>query len=305
MPDQPSDQGRKTSLASRLLREPLVHFFVLGALIFAAYAWFGPQNSQLASERERIVVTLGRVEQLVQVFQKTWQRPPTHAELKGLIDAYVKEEVYYREAVKRGLDRDDAVIRRRMQQKMQFLSEPSDDALQPSDAQLKAHLEANRADFRVAPKLAFEQVFIRGEPRGDAAEARARKLLNRLRKAESGVHPAALGDHTLLNPSYPLTTVNGIARHFGPEFAEELTRLPRGEWTGPVRSPFGLHVVRIDAYEPAHEPQLSQVRDAVLRQWRTEKREAHLEAEYERLRGQYEVVLSDGIGTIRQKLSRK
>ena len=119
------------TFVSRLIREPLVHFILIGALVFGTYALIGKNADEL---RDRIVVTEGRVQQIAQVFAKTWQRPPTPEELRGLVDAYIKEEVYYREALKLGLDRDDTLIRRRMQQKMEFVTEPSGELLVADDA---------------------------------------------------------------------------------------------------------------------------------------------------------------------------
>jgi hypothetical protein len=278
-------------IGSRLLREPLFHFFIIGASIFAFYAWVTPNTTQETEERDQIVVTSGRVEQLAQLFIKTWQRPPTASELKGFIDAFVKEEVYYREAIKLGLDRDDTLIRRRMQQKMVFLSEPGDEALAATDAQLDAYLKSNRAIFQVDPQIAFEQVFINPQLAGEPADARARTLLAKLRSAPADMDITALGDRTLLNHTNPLASLAGIARSFGQDFAEALTRLPREEWTGPVASPFGLHLVRITAYHEAHDPPLAEIRDAVLLKWRAEQREAFIAAEYERLRARYTVIL--------------
>src|SRR5206468_2134050 len=132
----------------------------------------------LAPPRDRIVVTSGRIQQLADIFTKTWQRPPTLQELRGLIDAYVKEEVYYREALKLGLDRDDTLIRRRMQQKMEFLTEPGDDVLAATDAELEAYLAANRSDFHVEPRLAFQQIFINPEKSEQPAADRAAKVVS-------------------------------------------------------------------------------------------------------------------------------
>ncbi|MGB6907241.1 MAG: peptidyl-prolyl cis-trans isomerase, partial [Methyloceanibacter sp.] len=132
---------------SKIAREPLVHFVLIGAAVFGLYALVSGDERDNA--RDRIVVTEGRVQQLAQVFAKTWQRPPGPEELRGLVDAYIKEEVYYREALKLGLDRDDTLIRRRMQQKMEFVTEPGDALLQPDDATLQAYLDDHKADFRV------------------------------------------------------------------------------------------------------------------------------------------------------------
>jgi hypothetical protein len=286
---EPSDEF--SPIGSRLLRAPLFHFFIIGASIFAFHAWITLDTPQEARERDQIVVTSGRIEQLAQVFSKTWQRPPTAAELKGFIDAFVKEEIYYREAIKLGLDRDDTLIRRRMQQKMVFLSEPGDEALTATDAQLDAYREANRAIFQVDPQVAFEQVFINSDAAGKEADAKAQAVLTELRAAPADVDASSFGDRTLLNHANPLASLASIARSFGQDFAEALTRLPRQQWTGPVASPFGLHLVRITAYREARDPPLAEIRDAVLLKWRAEQREAFIAAEYERLRAQYDVVL--------------
>jgi hypothetical protein len=305
MSDHPNDDGAHGSVFRGLIHEPLFHFFVLGALIFGAYAWLAPQTAQVTAEREQIIVTPGRLQQLVHVFQRTWRRPPTQAEFNRLIESYVREEIYYREAVKLGLDEDDTVIRRRMQQKMQFLSEPSEAELQPTEAELESLLQANRAGFRAEPQIAFEQFFVRVDADLEAAEARARKLLGELQEGAGKADLASLGDQTRLDHRYRLTSVSGIARHFGPDFTDALTKLPREEWTGPIRSPFGLHLVRITAYAPGRDPPLSEVRDAVLQKWRAEKRDAFIAAEYERMREGYDVVLPFEPETGPRKVSQK
>ncbi len=105
----------------RVLREPLVHFLLLGGVLFLI---FGLTNQTgTTNSDQRIVVSAGRIEQLATVFGKTWQRPPTSKELKGLIDDFVLEEVYYRQAVAMGIDRDDTIIRRRLRQKLEFLTD--------------------------------------------------------------------------------------------------------------------------------------------------------------------------------------
>ena len=273
---------------ARLVREPLVHFIAIGAAVFALYALAGGGEAT----RDRIVVSEGRVQQLAQIFAKTWQRPPTQRELRGLIDAYVKEEVYYREAVKLGLDRDDTLIRRRMQQKMEFLTEPGDELLKADDAELKAFLEANREDFRIEPRIAFEQVFINAAKKEDnePALARARKVLEALRSG-SGDASSELGDRTLLPAELPLSSLSDIGRDFGDAFAKALTPLPEDEWAGPVSSPFGLHLVRVTGRLDGSDPPLEEIRDAVEQKWRTLKREEFQDGAYEGLRAKYDVVL--------------
>jgi hypothetical protein len=276
------------SVLGRLIHEPLVHFVFIGVAVFAAYVFFA--DGEEAAIRERIVVTEGRVLQLAQVFSKTWQRPPTPQELRGLVDAYIKEEVYYREAVKLGLDRDDTLIRRRMQQKMEFLSEPGEEALAADDVALQAYLDDHKDSYRVEPKLAFEQVFINPKLSGGDADARATEMLQAVKE---GGDPDKLGDPTLLPRSLPLSPLGAVERDFGEVFAKKMSRVPVDQWTGPIASPFGLHLVRVAKREEGYDPKLDEVRDAVRRDWRNLKRQEYQADAYEKLRGKYEVVLPE------------
>jgi hypothetical protein len=280
------------TILSKLLREPLVHFVLIGAAVFGLYALVSGDDQEGA--RDRIVVTDGRVEQLAQVFAKTWQRPPSQEELRGLIDAYVKEEVYYREALKLGLDRDDTLIRRRMQQKMEFVTEPSDELLHADDAALQAFLDSHKAAFRVELRMAFEQVFLNPDRPGEAAPVRAKQTLEVLKASAPGEIPPDVGDPTLLPTSMPLSALSNIARNFGDAFATNLTDLPKDEWAGPIKSPYGLHLVRVTKRLDGYDPKLAEICAAVEEEWRTQEREKFQQQAYDQLLGKYEVILPTG-----------
>ena len=285
----------------KLLREPLVHFLFIGVAVFAFYCLV-LQGDETATPRARIVVSEGRVAQLTKVFTRTWQRPPSQEELRGLVDGYVKEEVFYREAVKLGLDRDDTVIRRRMQQKMEFLIEPAEAALQASDAELETFLAANRARFRIAPRIAFRQVFFSPEKREPPPLQRAAATLDALSRAGAAQEVRQHGDPTLLPGEMPLTSARAIARSFGESFAAQLAELPQDKWNGPVASPFGLHLVQVTARIAGYDPPLAEVRAEVLAEWQHRRREDFAEQEYRRLLQGYDVVLpgADGAGEAAQ-----
>ena len=276
------------ALVSRTIREPLVHFVLIGAAVFGLYALVGNNANE---PRDKIVVSDGRMQQLVQIFTKTWQRPPTQEELRGLVDSYVKEEVYYREALKRGLDRDDTLIRRRMQQKMEFVTEPADELLRADDAALQAYLDAHEDEFRVEPRFAFEQVFLNPEKTGAAAPVRAEQMLTILKTSERDGVPPDVGDPTLLPAVMSLSRLSGIARNFGEPFAAKLTDLPEKEWAGPIKSPYGLHLVRVTERIDGYDPKLAEVRGTVEQKWRTEKRNKFQAQAYEQMLAKYEVVL--------------
>jgi hypothetical protein len=205
----------------------------------------------------------------------------------------VKEEVYYREAVKLGLDGDDTVVRRRMQQKMEFLIEPPEEALQASDEALQSFLEAHRERFQIDPSVAFRQIFVRSDKGGEAAAQRAPILLAALRSGTGESEVGAAGDPTLLPEEMELAPLHLIARRFGEDFAAALPELPVGEWRGPIASPYGLHLVRVESVTAGYVPTLEEVRGPVLQEWQHEKREAYAEAVYRRLLEGYEVILPD------------
>lgn len=268
-----------------LLKEPLVHFLVLGLIVFAVYHAL---NRSAEPEPGKIVVTQARIEQLAGLFAKTWQRPPTAIELKGLIDDYVKEEILYREARALGLDNNDTVIRRRLRQKMEFLSDAVIGTLKPTDADLEAYLKANPSKFERDPLIAFEQVFLKPDLRGDRIEVDAASILEVL-NSDAASDAAALGDATLLPSKLGLSSARRISQTFGPEFANAIDQVKPGAWTGPIKSTFGQHLVRVTQREPGRVPELSEVRDAVKREWATEQRRKLEDKRFAELLKRYEV----------------
>ena len=269
-------------------REPLVHFLVLGTLLFVVdgfwQQWFPSQDS--------IVVNEGRVRMLEENFRRTWQRPPTVEELDGLIEEQIRDEVLTREAQRLGLDRDDTVIRRRLRQKMEIITEEASASAQPSDVQLQTYLDQHRDDFRGESRIAFAQIFLDPSKRRETIDVDAKALLDQLQRRTASTNWQKLGDQLfMLKREYPLSGEREIATSFGAEFASSLLDLKIGEWSGPVRSGYGLHVVRIDANEAARPARLADIRPLVEREWRNAQRKADAEAQYQALRAGYEIVI--------------
>jgi len=253
----------------RLLREPLLHFLVLGALLFGLYGWMQPVASDGIGE---VTVSAGQVEHLAIAFSRVWQRPPTPAELKGLVDDYVKEEILGREAIALGLDRNDTVIRRRLRQKMELMAGELEVAEEPSEAELDAYLRAHPDGFREDSRTSFRHVFLR-EDRGDRLEADAAELLVKLREMGPEADASSLGDSLLLPDEFTLEPRSGVAAQFGSAFAQSLERVPVGGWAGPLRSAYGLHLVLVTERVGAKLPALDDVRDAVRRELLARRRE--------------------------------
>ena len=274
-------------MSKHLLREPLVHFLLLGAALFALDAWLRPAAAPAASTE--IVVSEARIASLAQNFQRTWRRPPTKEELDGLVESFVKEEVMVREALAFGLDRDDAIIRRRLQQKMEFVSEEAAASVQPTDEDLARYLAANADAFRVEARVTFTQVYLDPRRRAATLAADAKRLLEALNGARPP-DPAQLGDRLLLlEPGYEDAPQAEVARLFGADFAEALVKQPVGQWVGPIASGYGAHLVRVDALVPGGTPKLDEVRPLVEREWANARRQELGKAFYDRLRAKYTI----------------
>ena len=270
----------------RLLREPLLHFLLIGAVMFVLY---GALNRGRSDAPRDIVISEARVEAIAESFATVWMRRPTAAELKGLIDDYVAEEVYYREAIAMGLDQDDTVIRRRLRQKMEFISDGIADLAEPTDAQLQAYLEQNPGKFAEPAELTFRQVYLSAERRGERVRADAEKLLAELQANAGRVDPAEAGDPTLLPATMEAASPQSIANAFGQEFARQVDEAPVGQWAGPIESSFGLHLVRVDDRAVGKAPTLAEVRPIVLREWQSDARREHNSSFLATLRAKYDV----------------
>jgi parvulin-like peptidyl-prolyl isomerase len=276
------------SLRKRLAREPLVHFLILGALLFALDAWLRPASQDRNPE---IVVNEARVRNLAQTFHRTWQRPPTREELQGLVESHVREEVMVREALALGLDRDDAIVRRRLQQKMDFVAEEAA-AATPTDDDLAKYLGAHADAFRVDPTVTFAQVYLDPRKRGAALDADAKRMLDQLNRTGGAVDPSKLGDALmLLEPRYANAPQGEVARLFGAEFADALVKQPVGKWTGPIASGYGVHLVKVESIAGGGTPALADVRPLVEREWANARRKATSQAFYEKLRAKYRIVV--------------
>jgi hypothetical protein len=273
---------------SRLIREPLVHFLLLGAAVFALSRLVGTESGPRRADT--ILVTQGNIDRMIEAFARTWQRPPTTAELRGLVDDYVREEAAYREAVAMGLDLDDTIIRRRLRQKLEFLAH--DLALaEPTEEQLRAYFDQHGDDFRVDPRASFRHVYLNMDRRGEDAPRDAAELLEKLREGVAPEELTGLGDPFLLPSAFEDVSETDVARQFGGDFAEQVFDVQPGDWAGPIESGYGLHLVLVERKTPGRRPELSEVRDQVVREWQVDQRRLANEAFYRAMLDRYEVVI--------------
>jgi hypothetical protein len=270
-----------------LLREPLIHFLIIGGALFLLFGLF---NNPAGPQSGRIVITAGKINYLKANFTRTWQRPPVEKELQGLIDTYVRDEIFYREAFAMGLNKDDSVIRRRLKQKLEIMSDDMAGLAMPSDEELRQFMESHPESFRSEPQAAFRHIFINTDQRGTAAINEAGRLLALLSDEENRTDPDTLGDSLMLPKSFDLSTLSQIARHFGESFSLEIMKIKPGHWAGPIRSGYGLHLVRVNQQIEGRLPELAEVREVVEREWLVVHSKELKEGIYQKLREKYTVV---------------
>jgi hypothetical protein len=273
----------------RLLREPFLHFVLLGVLVFAVDAFIRARTAQVGGGE--IVVTQGRIENLAALFARTWQRPPTAAELRGLVDEYVLEEALFREGVALGVDQGDAVIRRRVRQKMDFFVDDLVDSGETPEAELQIWLAEHPDAYAQPARFTFRQVYLNPDRRGDAVRSDAERLLEVLLSTDDTSDARELGDGSLLQHAYADYRADTVESSFGQAFAAALAALPLSEWSGPVTSAFGLHLVIIDASTPGRLPALAEVRDEVERDWGFAQREEASKLFHEQIVSRYDVTI--------------
>lgn len=263
-----------------LIREPLLHFLLIGLALFVLYDRVSPGDNQ----SRRIVVTQGQVGEMASQFQSQSNRPPTSGEMEGLIEAYVRDEITYREGLAMGLDEDDAVIRRRIRQKYDLIAEEENRA-PPTEADLLAYLKAHPAKFVRPTVVSFDQLFF------DPISTRP-ETVNAARAAlTKGADPAAFGQPSLLPRHVEKNAIDLVGRDFGEEFARQVVQAPVSRWVGPVASAIGVHLIRVTQRAAPELPTLNRVRTAVEREWENDNRVGARDADYRKLRAQYDVIV--------------
>ena len=272
----------------RLLRDPLVHFLGVGALLFGIFALVGPSRPG----GDSIVITKAAIAEMTRQQATLAGRPVTKDELAALIESRVRDEVFYREGLKMGLDRSDLVIERRVRQKYELIAE-EEDSVEPSDADLEAYLRAQPERFRQPPDVTFAQIIIPAEGPGTMSAERLALLRKRL---EAGADPLSIGQPTQLPLRVDDTPLDLVARAFGGPFAESLLAIPVGSWQGPVASGYGAHFVRLDRRTLKPTPRLQDVRSEVQREWENARRERTRAERFAQLRKQYRIVVETPAG---------
>ncbi|MBP2647750.1 MAG: hypothetical protein H6Q77_1374 [Gemmatimonadetes bacterium] len=277
----------------RILHEPLLHFLLLGAILFGLFRFFQPADGRGASSR-RIVLSLEDLMQPAQLFQAQWRRPPTADEFNSMVENRVREEVLYREALAMGLDVDDEIVRRRMAQKMEFLSEDVTESYEPSADTLRAWFARHADQFAEPQRLSFRHLYFSPDRRGPRTELDAQRALARISgQPEATPLGEALADPFMYQDYYRDQTEETLSREFGPGFAHAVEGLPSGSWQGPVQSGLGWHLVFVDASIPGRPAAYENVEAEVRTAWLAEQKKIGWEKAYKAMRAKYTVLIPD------------
>jgi hypothetical protein len=280
----------------RLIHEPLLHFLLIGAVLFGAYAWRN-RGTPGESQARQVRISEADVKWLKETWSKQWQREPTRDELRGLVTEFLKEELLAREAREMGLDQDDIVVRRRLAQKVEFLVQDTSQLVEPTEDDLRKFYADHPERFSEPARVSFTHVYFSPEKRKDAASD-ANAALERLgdpRRLTLDPQPSELGDRLLLDSDFRDVNQQAVAGQFGETFATAVFALPAGSWRGPIESGYGLHLVRVLSQTPARQREFAQVQIQVLDRWRDQRRQESNREYFAGLLKKYDVVMDETV----------
>jgi len=271
----------------QLFKEPLLHFLLAGALLFAVYGWLNPDTA--GPDNQRIEITPAVVQGLEETWTRQWRRPPEPEEIASLIEEYIREEIFYREAIALGLDQGDTIIRRRLAQKMEFLTEDPGIQASPTDIELQNFFNERQDEFAEPARISFRHVYFSPDKRGANARGDAELELASLQTRDRQTS-GERGDTFLMQSEYLGLTQRDTSQLFGTEFGAAVFELAPDTWQGPVESGFGWHLVRVTGKQTAQIPAFDTVRNQVRLEYDYAQQRAARETVFQNLRERYEVV---------------
>jgi parvulin-like peptidyl-prolyl isomerase len=280
----------------RLLREPLLHFAVGGAILFAGYAWLNPERANPTGP-DPVQIGEGEVRWLKETWANQWLRGPSTEELQGLVADLVTEELLAREAREMGLDDHDTIVRRRLAQKLKFIVEDTSRLVEPTEEELRQFYGANAARFHTRATVTFTQIFFSPAQRKDATSD-ANAALIELKSAGRSDRAGTIGDRLLLDLEFQDADEQSVSSMFGPDFAGAVFALQQGVWSGPLKSGYGVHLVSVAHLTAAKQRPFADARSAVLQEWRREKEKIANREYLARLREKHGVELDDSVKTL-------
>jgi hypothetical protein len=275
-----------------LLREPLLHFLVVGAGLFFLFSQIN--NSQVETDH-RITITQANLDRLATIWLKSMGRPPSAHEREQQLEHYIREQVLYREAMAMGLDQDDVIVSRRLAQKMEYLFNDLSFIPEPSEIELVSFLSEHASKFTLPATITFSQIFLDPSERNQEIDIDAEQLLEQLKETTPDIDTINLGDRSLLPYKFTVERESEITSMFGAAFAHQAFALPVNSWQGPIASEYGIHLIYINSRTENRLPPLAEIRERVAREWRSTKQQDANEIFYQSLYQRYEIILDDDV----------
>jgi len=263
---------------NKLLREPLLHFLVIGAGLFFLFSQVGDPDIAIDN---RIVITQADLDRLADVWLRRTGRPPTSQDRERQLAM--------------GLDNNDVIVRRRLSQKMEYLFNDLSATAEPTEAELNAFLTDNVSKFTFPATISFRHIYLNPNSHGQGIYEDAEKLLAQLHDPAGVTDVTSKGDRSLLPYDYSEEREKQLASLFGESFATQLFALPAGSWQGPITSRYGVHLIYVKSHIKSRLPQLTEIRGRVASAWLAEKQRKSNAVFYQSLRQRYEIVLDDNI----------
>jgi parvulin-like peptidyl-prolyl isomerase len=275
------------------LREPLLHFLLIGAALFVVYRALNP-SPQADAPSNLIKLTQDDLAQMSVAWLAQGRPAPTPEQMRNLVELRVREEILYREGLALGLDKGDTIIKRRLAQKMEFLAEDVSTLAEPTTEELRTWFEVNAQRFALAPRVSFRHLYFSSDRRGErAGEAAAQALQELIGKPSDWAGAAALADPFMFQDYYGDRSFDDMAKLFGPNFARALLQLRPGSWQGPIASGYGWHLIWADSLTPSRVPAFEEIEPEVKSEWVAEQRAQAKRRAYEAMRTRYQVVLPE------------
>ena len=277
---------------TRLFTEPLIQFLIIGACIYGAYALFGTPEEDFRDTT--VHVDSDRINAFISEWESRWNRPPTRDEINGLIQSYIKEDVLFRQAVAMGLNEDDPITRRRMAQKLEFLTSDLAMMVQPAEGELEQYFNDNSEIYLAPDRMTFSQIYFDPDSRGNTTLVDAAEALVQLQAAGVPTEESMqMGDGFMLQSDFVSVTPAEAARQMGSGFVEAVVQLEPVAWHGPVLSGYGVHLVYMYDYQKSPPAIFEDVQAAVLENWQLEQRDKFNAVFLENLKTRYEIVIDE------------
>jgi hypothetical protein len=278
--------------------KPIVHLLVFGALVALLITVVkGPPVER--EDINRVVISNADIEQVHAKWLRTWNRPPTKLELRRALAEHIRQEVLYREALFRGLDREDPVVRIAMVNKLKMIAAAQAESVEPGDEEIQAYFALRQERYRIPAQLSFTQIYYSKERRGDRTQNDAESDLQKIRQQQpSSEEISNWGDGSLLQNVLVDETEDGVSRMFGAGFGVAVLAQEPGQWEGPLESGYGLHLVRVDNRVESRVPDWTEVRDQIQNDMIYEARKAAEDRMYAEIAARYQVVYDQSIAEI-------